>query len=249
MLGLRTARLAAFRGLARPRPAPARPLTRGYALPTRPLLRQRLVGRRFNSSSVHPNPHTAKSSNEAPKSASQRLKELTKTYGSYAVIMYLVLSALDFSLAFAIVHTVGVERIEPYTRRLVQLYRKLRHGEEGAAALEAADEARRAAEEADNVADEAEEAAQQKIGKKSSKRWWDNKALWAEVALAYSIHKVGFLPVRAGLTVAWTPKVVNFLRARGWIGRSGTKRAIKQGEGKVRSVVQSAKDKAKDVVD
>ncbi|BEJ10761.1 hypothetical protein CspHIS471_0101830 [Cutaneotrichosporon sp. HIS471] len=151
--------------------------------------------------------------------------------------MYLALSAVDFSVAFAVVHGVGVERIEPYTHQLVKWYRRLRHGEAGAEALEKADEARKAA-------DEAEEVAEETIGKKDA--WWWNKALWAEVALAYSIHKVGFLPIRAGLTVAWTPKVVNWLRARGWIGTAGTKRAMQQGQDKVRGAIQQAKDVAKD---
>jgi hypothetical protein len=204
MIGLRTARLAALRGL-RPLSLP-RPAARAYSLPTsssRPLLRQRLPRPRFNSS--HPNPHTAhEAAKEPPKSAYQRFKDLTKTYGSYAVIMYLALSAVDFSLAFGIVHGVGVE---PYTHQLVKWYRRIRHGEAGAEALEKADAARK-------LADEAEAAADEAVGH----AWWWNKALWAEVALAYSIHKVGFLPIRAGLTVAWTPKVVNWLRARGWIG-------------------------------
>lgn len=126
--------------------------------------------------------------------------------------MYLALSAVDFSFAFAIVHTVGVSRIEPYKNQLKRWYRVTRYGKEGADALEAADAARQLAEEAEEAADDA------LAGGKKQSAWWSNKALWAEVALAYSIHKIGFLPIRAGLTVAWTPKVVNFLRARGWIG-------------------------------
>ncbi|KLT41667.1 hypothetical protein CC85DRAFT_247268 [Cutaneotrichosporon oleaginosum] len=155
--------------------------------------------------------------------------------------MYLALSAVDFSVAFALVHAVGVERVEPYTHRLVAWYRELRHGAAGAAALERADAARKAADEAEAAAEEA--IAGEKGGEK---RWWNNKALWAEVALAYSIHKVGFMPVRAGLTVAWTPKVVNWLRARGWIGTAGAKRAMQQGQDRMRGAIQQAKNAAKD---
>jgi hypothetical protein len=122
--------------------------------------------------------------------------------------MYLALSAVDFSLSFAVVHAVGAEHIEPGLNRLVRWYRELRHGVAGADALEAADTAQKAA-------DAAEEAADKILGREA---WYANKTLWAEATLAYAIHKIGFLPIRAGLTVAWTPKVVNFLRARGWIG-------------------------------
>lgn len=136
--------------------------------------------------------------------------------------MYLALSAVDFTLSFALVHAVGADHIEPYTHYLVKKYREIRYGATGAAALEAADEARK-------LADAADEAAEIALaGGRKAVPWYSNKTLWAEIALAYSIHKVGLLPVRAGLTVAWTPKVVNFLRARGWIG---TVSVFAKGEG------------------
>lgn len=65
---------------------------------------------------------------------------------------------------------------------------------------------------------EAAEAAQGTRKQEKEEPWWNNKQLWAEAALAYPIHKILLLPVRAGLTVAWTPKVVRWLRRRGWIG-------------------------------
>lgn len=167
-------------------------------------------GNTGGSSGPNPNPNP----NEPPKTAYQRFKDLTKTYGSYAILMYLALSAVDFSLVLFLVHMVGAEHIGPYVHKMVHQYRVLRHGHDGADAMDAADKARAAA-------DAAEEAAQDALagGKdKRVQRWWQNKTIWAEVALAYPIHKIVLLPVRAGLTVAWTPKVVNWLRARGWIG-------------------------------
>lgn len=152
-----------------------------------------------------------------PTSAYARFKLLTKTYGSYAILMYLALSAVDFSIAFGIVHAVGVERVEPYMKHVVRFYREVRHGKEGADALERADVAKKAAAEA-------EAAAELAISGPPTVRWWSNKALWAEAVLAYSIHKILFLPVRAGLTVAWTPKVVNWLSKRGWLGKVRTAR-------------------------
>lgn len=170
----------------------------------------RTLGRRLNSTASEA-AGTSGAGPEKPKSAYERFKELTKTYGSYAVIMYLALSAVDFTLSFAVVHAVGADRIEPAVDAITRWYRGIRHGKEGAEALEKADAAKK-------LADDAEEAADAVLRKNKTEAWYTSKTLWAEITLAYAIHKVGLLPLRAGLTVAWTPKVVNFLRARGWIG-------------------------------
>jgi hypothetical protein len=84
-----------------------------------------------------------------------------------------------------------------------------RHGEEGTLELEEEDRKRR--EEA--------KAELEGNGKKTS--FIGSRMFWAEVALAYTIHKIALLPFRAGLTVAWTPKVVRWLQARGWAGKVG----------------------------
>jgi hypothetical protein len=44
--------------------------------------------------------------------------------------------------------------------------------------------------------------------------------------LAYTIHKTLFLPVRVGLTAAWTPKLVKWLTLRGWIGKVSLSSAV-----------------------
>jgi hypothetical protein len=131
--------------------------------------------------------------------------------------MYTALSSLDFSATFLVVHAVGAERIEPYFQVIMHRYRVIRHGEEGAAGLEREitrekDEARRKEEE--EMAGLSEEERRKR---KSTN--WGSKALLAEVALAYAIHKTALLPFRAGLTVAWTPKLVNWLTRRGWVGK------------------------------
>lgn len=130
--------------------------------------------------------------------------------------MYTVLSALDFSLTFALIHLVGLERMEPLIRATVQQYRVLRFGAEEARAMKVEDERKR-------IADKEEEKAQGgKGGKKKegkSGSGWISKTVLAEMALAYPIHKVALLPVRAGLTVAWTPKFVGWLTRRGWVGK------------------------------
>jgi N-terminal acetyltransferase 2 len=54
------------------------------------------------------------------------------------------------------------------------------------------------------------------------------EGLFAMIVLAWTIHKTIFLPVRVGLTAAFTPRLVNWLRARGWVGGEGTRRAAEE---------------------
>lgn len=148
-----------------------------------------------------------------PKSAYARFKLLTKKYGWYALGMYTLLSTIDFSLTFLMVHALGVERIEPLWTKLLYKYRVIRHGEEEAIKLQN----ETVKERAEDKKKEEEERA-----KGVKKGYWGSRTFWAEAVLAYGIHKTALLPFRAGLTVAWTPKVVNWLASRGWIGKVST---------------------------
>ena len=141
-----------------------------------------------------------------PTSAYARFKVLAKKYGWYAFGMYWILSTIDFTLSFAVVHGVGAERIEPLLASSLRRFRLWRHGEEETAKLEKEDVVRRA------------EVKKETEGK-GGKGYWNSRMFWAEVAIAYTIHKTLLLPFRAGLTAAWTPKVVKWLRARGWAGK------------------------------
>ena len=152
-----------------------------------------------------------------PTSAYGRFKRLSKKYGWWAVGVYLALTVVDFSLTLGVVHSVGAERIEPVVHSLMHQYRVIRYGEEEAVKLDK--EARE--KEADDKAKEkvALEAMTPEERKKRSTSQWGSKTFWAEVVLAYTIHKTLLLPVRAGLTVAWTPRLVKWLTARGWVGK------------------------------
>jgi hypothetical protein len=140
-----------------------------------------------------------------PTSAYARFKVLAKKYGWYAFGMYWILSTIDFTLSYAVVHSVGAERIEPLLASSLRQFRLWRHGEEETAQLEAEDVKRRA------------EVKKETEGKGA--KYWGSRMMWAEIAIAYTIHKTLLLPFRAGLTAAWTPKVVKWLRARGWAGK------------------------------
>jgi hypothetical protein len=148
-----------------------------------------------------------------PKSAYARFKLLTKKYGWYALGMYTALSSVDFSLAFLTVHALGVERIEPLFGSIMFQYRSIRYGKDAAEKI--ATEHRVAKEEEKRR----EKKEIEENGGKKKNGYWGSRAFWAEAVLAYGIHKTLLLPFRAGLTVAWTPKVVNWLSRNGWIGK------------------------------
>lgn len=146
-----------------------------------------------------------------PTGAYARFKLLAKKYGWYAFGMYWILSTVDFTLTFLVVHSLGAERIEPVISSSLRTYRLWRHGEEETARLEQEDSKRRE-----------EVKAEEKANKRGGGGYWGSRMFWAEALLAYTIHKTALLPLRAGLTVAWTPKVVKWLRARGWAGKVRT---------------------------
>ena len=171
-----------------------------------------------NSHAPPPNPEPEPE--PEPTSAYARFKRLSKKYGWYAVGVYLALTAVDLSLTFAVVHAFGAERIEPLFKGVMHQYRVLRYGEPEAIRIE--EESRKEAE----VKEAEEKAELEKLSpeerKKKQASLWGSRTFWAELVLAYTIHKTLLLPVRAGLTVAWTPPLVKWLTRRGWVGKVST---------------------------
>ncbi|KAF7971215.1 hypothetical protein HWV62_21616 [Athelia sp. TMB] len=139
---------------------------------------------------------------------SQRLKFLIKSYGWYALGMYIVLSAVDFGVAFAGVNLLGAEHVSRVTASVKAYAMELvysRPPEPGR---------------------EEQEAFSPPAGGK--------EGLYAMLVVAYTIHKTLFLPVRVGLTAALTPRLVGWLGRRGWAGKEGTKRATKEMRQRIR---------------
>ncbi|KAI6033050.1 hypothetical protein F5J12DRAFT_712568 [Pisolithus orientalis] len=131
---------------------------------------------------------------------SQRLKYLMKSYGWYAAGVYLVLSTLDFTVAFIGVNLLGAEQVSQaaaYIKETVLGVLRTQSPEVSG-------------EETERVSGGGHEG------------------LYAMLVLAYTIHKTLFLPVRIGLTAALTPRLVGWLRARGWAGGEGTRRAAQE---------------------
>jgi hypothetical protein len=60
------------------------------------------------------------------------------------------------------------------------------------------------------------------------------EGLYAMLVLAYTIHKTLFFPIRVGLTAAFTPRFVAWLRKRGWAGSAGPRRAAQEMRERIR---------------
>lgn len=134
-------------------------------------------------------------------SLSQRLKHLIKSYGWYALGVYIVLSAVDFGVAFAGVNLLGAEYVSHVATSVKETMASLLHSHPPEPGM-------------DEI-----ESASARPGQTGQ------EGLYAMLVLAYTIHKTLFLPVRVGLTAAFTPRLVGWLSRRGWAGGAGTKRA------------------------
>src|SRR6266702_1773781 len=139
-----------------------------------------------------------------PPTLSQRLTELIKSDGWYAVGVYACVSAADSVVAFIGVHLLGADYVSSVAASAkTWLYSLVysRPPEPGR--------------------DEIEEVS--KIVATGGQ-----EGLYAMFLLAFAVHKTLFLPVRIGVTAAFTPRFVKWLRSRGWAGGEGTRRAMQE---------------------
>ncbi|KAF8624249.1 hypothetical protein AX15_005969 [Amanita polypyramis BW_CC] len=139
-------------------------------------------------------------------SLSHRLKHLIKTYGWYALGVYIVISTLDFAVAFASINLLGADYVAGV-----------------AASAKAAMHDMFYAKPVEPGLDELDNPHARGIAAGPN----GQEGLYAMLVLAYTVHKTLFLPVRVGLTAALTPRLVTWLNTRGWIGREGARRATK----------------------
>jgi N-terminal acetyltransferase 2 len=191
--------------------APLLPVTRLRLTPAVRTTNQTRLFRSTRSAFSSPPPITPTTPHLPPDaSLSQKLKHLIKSYGWYALGVYLVLSALDFGVAFIGVNLLGAEYVSHVATSVRQLVTGFLHSRPAEPGL-----------------DEIEPAT----GNPAAK---GHEGLYAMLVLAYTIHKTLFLPVRVGLTAAATPRLVHWLRARGWAGSEGTKRAAHEMRERIR---------------
>lgn len=190
---------------------PILPITRPLSLKIVPPSRHfRTSTPRLTSTSPGPSRPSENTSSPPPDATvSQRLKHLIKSYGWYALGVYLVFSALDFGVAFVGIKLLGAEQVSQAAAYVKQFIFGLLHStppEPGR--------------------DEIENPA---AGNGS------HEGLYAMLVLAYTVHKTLFLPLRVGLTAAFTPRIVGWLRARGWARSEGAKRAAREVRERVRN--------------
>ncbi|KAG7446423.1 uncharacterized protein BT62DRAFT_117731 [Guyanagaster necrorhizus] len=141
---------------------------------------------------------------------SERLKYLIKSYGWYAFGVYLVLSAVDFGISFAAINLIGAQQVSQLAASAKEAVVSLVYSRPPDPGQEDMDSAVRGIEQG------------------------GNEGLYAMIVLAYTIHKTVFFPVRIGLTAGLTPKLVGWLRQRGWTGGAGTRRAATEMRDKLR---------------
>ncbi|PAV18668.1 peptide alpha-n-acetyltransferase [Pyrrhoderma noxium] len=165
------------------------------------------------------NPNSSRSSSPEPNpSLSQRLKTLIKSYGWYALGVYLVLSALDFGVAFAAINIIGAAQVSRVTDYIKGSIHSMLHSLPP------------------------EPGSQEYETTPPSGAAGGRESLYAMIVLAYTVHKTLFLPVRVGLTAALTPKLVGWLTQRGWAGREGALRAASKMRERVRNRKENERD-------
>ena len=135
---------------------------------------------------------------------SQRLKQLIKSYGWYALGVYLLLSALDFGVAFVGINLLGAEYVSRVTASAKSMVTSI------------------ISKPVEPGLDQVESTKNLQSTKEG------HEDLYAMLVLAYTVHKTLFLPVRIGLTAAFTPRLVAWLSRKGWAGGAGTKRAAQE---------------------
>ncbi|KAJ7925151.1 hypothetical protein B0H13DRAFT_1600678 [Mycena leptocephala] len=138
----------------------------------------------------------------------QRLKHLFKSYGFYALGVYICLSVLDFGVAFSLINIIGAEYVERITTSAKELAVGFVSSKPPEPGLDEMDPA---------------------------PAHGGHEGLYAMLILAYTVHKTLFLPVRVGLTAYLTPTFVGWLRQRGWAGGAGTVRAAAHMRERLRS--------------
>ncbi|KAK0563005.1 DUF1279 superfamily protein [Tilletia horrida] len=175
-----------------------------------------------------------------PKGASwrERFRFMTRRYGRWALVVYLLASAVDFSLVFAAIHFLGADHIKDLEARalaLVGLQKQSVEESEKSVGREALDSLKNAASKV-NLEANNEEAARAAAdflrsggvhttpdGQKttdsssgSSRPSWLSGTLGTELVLAYTIHKTALLPFRIAVTAAVLPSFVKLMVRLGW---------------------------------
>ncbi|MBW0530450.1 hypothetical protein O181_070165 [Austropuccinia psidii MF-1] len=126
-----------------------------------------------------------------------KLRQLSKLYGSAALIVYALLSAADFGLSFLMIYLIGAEHVRTAEDWLLSQLNWKR------------------------AASTSPSSETLSTITTSTSDLSESNFLWTTALVAYTIHKTILLPVRIGLTAWITPPIVRALRKRGWkIGKN-----------------------------
>lgn len=180
--------------------------TPSYSRPTRPTIR--LTARSFSGTSPRRN---SSPSHAEVQTLSARLKHLIKSYGLHALGVYLLIGVVDFTVAFGLIHFIGAAHVARMT---------------ASAKAYVADHLPNVSLPWSHV-ESPDDVGRDRLG-------GGDGSLYAMLVLAYTVHKTLFLPLRVGLTAALTPKLVGWLRQRGWAGAGGARRAAEHYRHKMR---------------
>ena len=115
--------------------------------------------------------------------------------------MYFAIGVVDFTVAFAAVNFFGAEQVGRVTTYAKGAIHDLMHSSSP------------------------DDSPDGKINGKEAPTAGGGEGLYAMIILAYTVHKVLFMPLRVGVTMAITPKLVRWLRVKGWTGPGGATRA------------------------
>ncbi|KAK9333447.1 hypothetical protein V1520DRAFT_140958 [Lipomyces starkeyi] len=152
--------------------------------------------RRFNST-LPDTPRAQQAQTAKPEKKEGYLKRLSKKYGISVVYIYLGLSLLDFPVCFAVVHTLGQEKIseledtvseyfKPISQSLKEVLRSI---------------GIKVPERQEHPSSETEEQTSPQ----------HKPSLLTEAAIAYGIHK-SLIFIRLPLAAAITPPIVKFMQ-------------------------------------
>ncbi|KAG0151217.1 hypothetical protein CROQUDRAFT_37060 [Cronartium quercuum f. sp. fusiforme G11] len=138
-----------------------------------------------------------------------KIKQLTKQFGSAALVIYGILSAIDFSLSFVTIYLIGTEHVRQAEDWILeQLHWKRESSNQNELEREPISSRSGSNHEVINSNESViEEPTISSDGQ---------SLLWTTAIVAYTIHKTVLLPIRVGLTAWITPPIVRTLRKRGW---------------------------------
>ncbi|ODQ72053.1 hypothetical protein LIPSTDRAFT_54426 [Lipomyces starkeyi NRRL Y-11557] len=141
--------------------------------------------RRFNST-LPDTPRAQQAQTAKPEKKEGYLKRLSKKYGISVVYIYLGLSLLDFPVCFAVVHTLGQEKISELEDTVSEYFKPISQSLK---------------ERQEHPSSETEEQTSPQ----------HKPSLLTEAAIAYGIHK-SLIFIRLPLAAAITPPIVKFMQ-------------------------------------